>query len=624
MRLNFIRMGSPALVVVMLAVLTRVSPVAAEPITPEVRDAARRIAATVHLAAQEYTLAWVGGALTRPEEADEATLFIDEAQRAVRGLPARLAVEVAGELDAIARLLAAAAPVDSVAGHAAALERRLDLEFGSVVDDRPAREPSLAAGARIYASRCAQCHGTAGHGDGPSAAGLTPPPADLGSRAAPAPVAPLDYFRRLTYGVPGTAMPAFGPVLSREDRWDAIAYVLSLSDTLARRTASGADAVTFGTVRATVGAAMEQARRGDRRVAADKVLDAYLEFEGEEGRIRIADAGLASRAERRFAALREAARAGGPRLDARYLELSGTLDSAEAALGRSRTGWGFLVESFLLIVREGFEAILIVAAIMAVVLRSGTVQQRRDVRWGVVLALAASLATAGLLEWLLEGSAAKREALEGGVMLVAAAVLFYVSYWLVSKVEAAAWQRFVREKIERAAASGSNLALAAVAFLAVYREGFETVLFYKALYASGGAGGAAPITLGLASGVVVLLAVYIGIEKFGIRIPLRPFFAVTGATLCFMAFVFAGTGVKELQEGALIPSTLVPGAPRSEFFGVYPTVQSLAVQGLIVASLSVAAIGWLVRRREPRFAAMSDSVSEAGRAEAAGRPRETR
>jgi high-affinity iron transporter len=229
-----------------------------------------------------------------------------------------------------------------------------------------------------------------------------------------------------------------------------------------------------------------------------------------------------------------------------------------------------------------------------------------------------------LLEWLLEGSAAKREALEGGVMLVAAAVLFYVSYWLVSKVEAAAWQRFVREKIERAAASGSSLALAAVAFLAVYREGFETVLFYKALYVSGGAGGAAPITLGLASGGVVLLAVYIGIEKFGIRIPLRPFFAVTGATLCFMAFVFAGTGVKELQEGALIPSTLVPGAPRSEFFGVYPTVQSLAVQGLIVASLSVAAIGWLVRRREPRFAAMSDSVSEAGRAEAAGRPRETR
>ncbi len=179
-------------------------------------------------------------------------------------------------------------------------------------------------------------------------------------------------------------------------------------------------------------------------------------------------------------------------------------------------------------------------------------------------------------------------------------MLFYVSYWLVSKVEAAAWQRFVREKIERAAASGRSLALASVAFLAVYREGFETVLFYKALYVSGGAGGAAPITLGLATGAVVLVAVYVGIEKFGVRIPLRPFFAVTGVTLLFMAFVFAGTGVKELQEGALIPSTLVPGAPRSEFFGVYPTVQSLAVQGLIVASLVVAAVLWLLRGRKSR------------------------
>ena len=182
-------------------------------------------------------------------------------------------------------------------------------------------------------------------------------------------------------------------------------------------------------------------------------------------------------------------------------------------------------------------------------------------------------------------------------MLVAAAVLFYVSYWLISKVEVATWQRFVREKIERAAASGSGLALASVAFLAVYREGFETVLFYKALYVTGGGSGAAPITFGLAAGAVVLVALYIGIEKFGIRIPLRPFFAVTGATLYFMAFVFAGAGVKELQEGAYIPTTLIPGAPRAEFFGIYPTLQSLALQGLILLGLAVAVVWWLRGRR---------------------------
>jgi high-affinity iron transporter len=237
---------------------------------------------------------------------------------------------------------------------------------------------------------------------------------------------------------------------------------------------------------------------------------------------------------------------------------------------------------------------------MAVVLRTGNRALRRGVRWGVALALAASLATAALLEWMLEGSTAKREALEGGVMLAAAVVLFYVSYWLISKVDADAWQRFVRHKIERAAASGSAVALASVAFLAVYREGFETVLFYKALYVTGGAAGTALITLGLAAGVVVLAGVYVGIEKFGIRIPLRPFFAVTGATLYFLAFVFAGTGVKELQEGAVVPATLVRGAPRSEFFGIYPTVESLALQGLIVACLIAAVVRALVARRRRR------------------------
>jgi len=602
-------MGRPGLAVVFAIAIVRASALQAEPLTPAARDAARRVVATVHLAAQEYALAWDHGAFTQPEEADEAKLFVSEALRAARSLPANLAESALRDLGAMARMLADQAPPDSVAGRAAAIEHGLGAALGSALDEGPQREPSLATGGRIYATRCAQCHGTAGRGDGPAAVGLNPPPANL-VEAGAAHVAPLDYYRRITYGVPGTAMAPFGAVLSHDDRWDAVAWVLSLSDSLARR-AAGGDVVAFATVRAQLAQAMSGAREGDR-TAASRVLDAYLSFEAVEGKVRIADASLASRAERRFAALREAVETGAADAGADYGVLASTVDSAEAVLGGSRTAWGFLVESFLLIVREGFEAILIVAAIMAVVLRSGSTEQRRSVRWGVGLALLASLATAGLLEWLLEGGAAQREALEGGVMLVASAVLFYVSYWLLSKVEVEVWQRFLREKVERAAASGRSLALASVAFLAVYREGFETVLFYKALYVSGGAGGAAAITLGLASGAVVLLVVYVGIERFGIRIPLRPFFAVTGATLFFMSFVFAGSGVKELQEGALIPSTLVRGAPRSEFFGVYPTVQSLAVQGLIAASLVVAIVWWVVRWRAARMVEQAAGAADEG------------
>jgi high-affinity iron transporter len=612
---------SRAAAVLLLASLSRHLPVVDTRTSPQAPEAARRIVATVHLAAQEYALAWQGGAMTRREEADEARLFVAEARRSLAALAPETARDAARELGAIARLLDAGAPADSVAKHAAALERRLAGVAGAELDERPSRAPSIAAGERAYAARCASCHGAAGRGDGPAAAGLHPPPADLVAAPQAAPALPLDYLRRLTYGVPGTAMPAFGQALSREDRWDLIAYVVSLSDTLALRTGSGADAVSFASVRAMLGEAMDRARRGEAREAADRVLDAYLEFESVEGRVRIRDAGLASRAEARFASLREAAQAGEPRLAARYAGLAATVDSAEAALGRGATAWGFLAESFLLIVREGFEAMLIVAAIMAVVVRSGTAGQRRSVRWGVVLALVASLATAVLLERVLAGRAAQREALEGVVMLVACAVLFYVSYWLISKVEVAVWQRFLHDKVERAAASGSGLALAAVAFLAVYREGFETVLFYEALYVNGGAAGAAPITLGLASGGVALVAAYVAIEKFGIRIPLRPFFAVTGATLLLMAFAFAGTGVKELQEGGYLASTLVRGAPRSEFFGIYPTVQTLAVQGLIVVAVLAAGVWWLARRPGSPAPAARRPV-DAG---AAGRrPRKTR
>jgi len=589
-------MGYPALVTVVILTTARVSPLPIAPPQPEAREAARRIAATVQLAAQEYALAWEHGVLAKQSEADEARLFVAEAQRAARSLPPAVAPELLGELTAMAGMLERSAAPDSVAARAAHVVSGLASRLGGSLEERPAREPSLATGERIYAARCAQCHGSAGRGDGPAGVGLTPPPADLTGRSGA--VIPLDYYRRVTYGTPGTAMPAFGSSLSGDERWDAIAYVLTFSDSLARLASRPSNVVAFAGVRGVLSGAMDLARRGESAAAADRVFDAYLDFENVEGPLRIVDAGLASRAEARFAALREAAAAGsGATLEHRYTVVSSTVDSAEAVLGESPSGWGLLAESFLLIVREGFEAILIVGAIMAVVLRTGNAALRRGVRWGIVLALAASIGTAALLELILQGSAAKREALEGGVMLAAAAVLFYVSYWLISKVDATAWQRFVQHKIERAAASGSVVALGSVAFLAVYREGFETVLFYKALYVTGGGAGTALITLGLAAGGLVLIGAYVGIEKFGIRIPLRPFFAVTGATLYFLAFVFAGAGVKELQEGTVLPATLVRGAPRSEFFGVYPTVESLALQGLIVASLIVAVIWTFAARR---------------------------
>jgi len=191
---------------------------------------------------------------------------------------------------------------------------------------------------------------------------------------------------------------------------------------------------------------------------------------------------------------------------------------------------------------------------------------------GAWLAVLASLLTWVLVELLFQVTPGQRGAIEGFTMLLAAVVLFYVSYWLLSKIEAAKWAAFVKTKVESALSSGSGMALSAVAFLAVYREGFETVLFYKALFLTGGpSGGAMPIVLGILLGSVVMVGIYIAISRFGLRLPLKPFFGVTSAFLYYMAFIFAGKGIAELQDGGtpttiLIEARIFFGEHEQDFF----------------------------------------------------------
>jgi high-affinity iron transporter len=189
-------------------------------------------------------------------------------------------------------------------------------------------------------------------------------------------------------------------------------------------------------------------------------------------------------------------------------------------------------------------------------------------------------------------SPAHQEALEGMTMVVATAVLFYVSYWLLSKMEVVKWSHFVKSKVQDAVTSGSALALASAAFLAVYREGFETVLFYKALFISAGtAAGLAPIAGGMMVGALLLLGVYVAVNRFGVRLPLKPFFAVTSFFLYYMAFVFAGAGIAELQGGGFVSLTPITWAPRVPALGIHPTVETLTTQLALVA-LALVALVW--------------------------------
>ncbi len=561
----------------------------AQPLAGQATDSlalARRVVAAASLAAKEYALGVVpaGGQITQPEEVDEAKLFIQQAQFDVPGLPLPARAKSQYALAHIAQLLEALAAPDSVNRATDSLVALITAAAGGpkVVEPLPNRPPSLERGALVYREQCAACHGESGRGDGPKAKSLKgPPPANLADPAVMGNKSLLDIFRRIAVGTPGTAMPEFAEDLPAEDRWAVASYVAAM------QYGGSATAAVFAAVRHQIDSAF--ARRSDKIA-----VDAYMTFEQVETAIRAKNAGLASELEGNFAWLRtRVAKADDAERRTIRERLLAGLERAERVVADRQSGMSLFVASFFLLVREGFEAILIVAALMTFLAKAGASERRREVARGAWAAVGASVITWVLVELLFQVTPGQREMIEGVTMLVAAVVLFYVSYWLLSKIEAAKWTAFVRGKMQSALSSGSGLALSAVAFLAVYREGFETILFYKALFTSAGAS-TVPVVGGIAAGAVGLVAIYLLVNQLGLRVAMKPFFAVTGVMLYYMAFVFAGKGVAELQGAGIIPLTVIEGAPRIPVFGIYPTVESLIVQGLLVALAIVAAI-WAMR-----------------------------
>lgn len=627
--------------------------------SPSLNDPApvvRRLASTATLAAQEYGLGVSNGRIILAAEVEEARLFLVEARRSAALLPPEWSQPTIKEIDELIALVGRVAPPDEIASRVRRLTTTLSAGLGVSLEEIPQRAPSLARGAEIYQTQCAQCHGSLGRGDGPQAAALEPAPANLASSTLHD-QSPLDFYRRITIGVVGTAMPAYEATLSAEDRWAVASYAsllrlparrgdvpaamatfattARLSDqaivealggqaddttmlgrVAAVRSVQPADdrvavAAIFGRIRDQVDDALRLAGAGQHEDASTRAFDAYMTFEQVERDVRAKHPDLATTLEASFASLRTRAAGGATaeELTAMRTALLGDLERAERTIGDTLSPGSLFVQSFFLLVREGLEAILIVGALLTFLARTGAASRRRDIHLGVGAAVVASLLTALLIETVFQVSPAKQEVLEGATMLAASAVLFYVSYWLLSKVEVARWTQFVRGRVADAVTSGSAFALGTAAFLAVYREGFETVLFYKALVLAGPTGSTmVPVLAGMGLGAVVLVGAYIAINRFGVRLPLKPFFALTGLFLYYMAFVFAGRGVAELQEGGVIGTTVLPWAPRIPALGIYPTAESLIAQAMLLVALVVAVL-WVMLR--PRVAPVAASAPPA-------------
>jgi FTR1 family protein len=340
---------------------------------------------------------------------------------------------------------------------------------------------------------------------------------------------------------------------------------------------------------------------GDRDAALAMVEHGYLEgFEPLESRL---PSDLVGRIERVIhLALRPSIRGGSPapEVDATFAALYADLALADSQLSSGASFWFGAVNAFAIIFREGLEAVLLIGAILAYMARTAVgTRHRRQVWLGVAGGIAASVATWILAVTLVPVSGASREMVEGVTALVAVAVLLYVSHWLFQKTYIHDWKAYLQEHVGRAMTRGSALAMAGLAFAAVYREGFETVLFYQALMFDAGA---AAVLAGFAPGILVILAIGYGIVRLGLKLPLKRVFAVTGSVLLYLAFVFIGKGLYNLQEAGVFAPHPLGWAPDHEalrqLLGFFPLAETILAQSAFVVLLGTGPL-WYRTRRAP-------------------------
>ena len=497
----------------------------------------------------------------------------------LRALPARAErAELANDADRLSKLVAQKADSRAVAEVATRMRKMIIDAYN--IPLTPAKPPDVKRGTALYAQSCAACHGVQGRGDGPAARAMVPAPANFHDRERMAKRDALSLYNTITLGISGTPMRAF-PELSEEDRW-ALAYVVS--NMAAPQSKASAIVHAREALRQSTRAYAEH----DITRAQQLAVSAYLDgFELVEPAVEAVDANLRLTIERDMLQLRtllrdhatvEAVRAHVERLDT---ALARTQD---ALAGTTLSAPGAALSSFVILMREGLEGILVLAAIIAFLVKAN----RRDalvyIHAGWLAALVLGVLTWVVASYALAESGAGREMTEGVTALFATVILLYVGWWLHDKSHARAWNQFIRERLAGALSRGTIWALASLSFLAIYREVFETVLFYEALWAQSAENAAPGVLSGFAAGAIVLSVVAWLVFHYGVRLPIGLFFGVSSAFLAVLAIVFAGQGVGALQAAGVIEATLI-NFPRIPSLGIFPTIQSLLAQVVVVAAI---------------------------------------
>ncbi|KPB24716.1 MULTISPECIES: cytochrome c/FTR1 family iron permease [Pseudomonas] len=493
------------------------------------------------------------------------------------------------------------------------------------VSQAPAITPDPARGAPLYAQHCSVCHGDSGAGDGPAGIGLEPPPSNLRDTARLDRLSLYDLYNATGLGIAGTDMPAFADQLDDRQRWDIATYIASFSAQpvaqpaktfnladLARQTPAeiqageGPDATaTFRAQRAqppqvqrgpaqlldytsvTLDKSLAAYKAGDREQAYDLSVAAYLEgFELVESSLDNVDANVRKDTEKSLMAYRQSLQDSMPLPQvAQKLEAAkGKLKESADLLGSDGLSLSLsYISGLLILLREGLEAILVLAAILAFLRNTGQQSAVRSVNIGWGLALLAGLATWALAAYVIDVSGAQRELLEGATALFASVMVLWLGVWMHDRRHAAAWQDYVKSSL---VGGGGRFGFAVLAFFSVYRELFEVILFYETLWLQAGPAGHDAVLAGGATALVLLVGLAWVILRGSAKLPLSLFFGINAALLCALSVVFAGHGVKALQEAGIFGTRPVPFF-EFDWLGIHADLYSLSAQAIALIAIAV-------------------------------------
>lgn len=626
--------------------------------TVSAQDQAKRLVSVLDYLGSDYKNAVNDGKVINPDEYGEMQEFSKRTQELLNQLKQADGADKAGVEPIIKSLTAQIenkAEPTVIAELARSAKQRVISAYNIV--PYPKQLPSLASGHTLYVENCAQCHGATGKGDGPGASSMnpkTPPPANFTDPERMAGLSPFKAFNTASFGVEGTAMASFA-AFTEEQRWQVAFYVMSLrfSSEQARRGAALIDEKKLPSDLLSVTnlathsdeQLSEQIKRyfdqegsvndvlaylrhglieqkpadplvltrnlvresaslyagGEKDKAYQKAVDAYIDgYELAEPALFAKDASFGRALEALFTEYRNAIKQGAApeEIDKRRAEIEARLDRADEILARTDeySGIYFFLNSALIIVREGLEATLVLAAILAMLKVMGATDAVRYIHLGWILALFAGGLTWLATQTVLTFSGQNRESMEGFISVFAAVALFYVGYWLHTKSEAKRWQAFIRGKVENVLSGKKLLGLIGISFFAVYREAFEVVLFYQALWLQN-ENGHHLILSGFIAGLALLVVLTFGILKLGLNVPLKYFFGATGTLLYIVAFIFAGNGIKELQAAGWVSTTPLKFPPQAPLLGIYPTLETVAAQTLMLCAFIATSI-WMAQERK--------------------------